>query len=43
MEEGPPILTGVESKNIAYKMFDIMFLRRHKVHGKKKQMLATKS
>ena len=42
MEEGSLVLTGVESKNTAYKVFDIMFLRRHKVHGKKKQMLAPK-
>lgn len=39
MEEGPHVL----NKNIVHKVFDIMFLRRHKVHGKKKHMLAPKS
>ena len=43
LEEGPLVLTGVESTNTAYKVFDIRFLRRHEVHGKKKQMLAPKS
>ncbi|KAJ0263644.1 hypothetical protein HA466_0039510 [Hirschfeldia incana] len=43
MEEGPYIFTDVEAKSCAHKVFDKMILRRHKVHGKKKNVLAPKS